>query len=355
MTVKTKPQARLKRRRRVRAKVRGTAERPRISVFRSNRGISAQLIDDDAGRTLAAVNWTEAELRELAADRAGASRPASCSPSGRKAAGVAAAVFDRGGYQYHGRVKALAEGAREGGLTLLVALAATLDSSWHDDRTVSARGPRPPGARRRDQPRRQGGQGRPPLLVHRAGRRRRRARGRRHRLRQGQRGPASRSRRASSAPRRTSIRVPKHGSTITHQTIGVFGAGRVFLKPAAPGTGVIAGGGVRAVLELAGIHDILSKSLGSQNPINLVKATMAGLESLRTPVEVAELRGLSINQVLGLTGESGPTTAEHLSTAATPARRRGSAGSAAEADAPVAAATDARPTPTAPADERGVA
>ncbi len=96
------------------------------------------------------------------------------------------------------------------------------------------------------------------------------------------------------------FRVPKHGSTITHQTTGIFGAGRVLLKPASPGTGVIAGGGVRAVLELAGIHDILSKSLGTQNPINLVKATVAGLRGLRTPAELATLRGLTINQVLGL-------------------------------------------------------
>jgi large subunit ribosomal protein L18 len=115
MTVLTKPAKRLKRRRRVRAKVVGTAERPRISVFRSNRGVFAQLIDDDAARTVASVNWIEPELRGLKPMEQ-AKRAGELLAQRAKAAGVEQAVFDRGGYQYHGRVRALAEGAREGGL-----------------------------------------------------------------------------------------------------------------------------------------------------------------------------------------------------------------------------------------------
>jgi large subunit ribosomal protein L18 len=116
MAVVTKRQARLRRRRRVRARIVGTAERPRLSVYRSNRGVCAQLIDDGKGHTLAAVNWIEPELRKLSAGEQ-AKRAGELLAERGKAAGVETCVFDRGGYQYHGRVRALAEGAREGGLT----------------------------------------------------------------------------------------------------------------------------------------------------------------------------------------------------------------------------------------------
>jgi large subunit ribosomal protein L18 len=117
MSVKTKAQARLKRRRRVRAKISGTAERPRISVFRSNRGIAAQLVDDLAGHTLASVSWTESGLRDLA-PKEQAEQAGKLLAERAKAKGVENAVFDRGGYQFHGNVKAFAEGVREGGLAV---------------------------------------------------------------------------------------------------------------------------------------------------------------------------------------------------------------------------------------------
>src|SRR5829696_413010 len=249
MTVATRPAKRLKRRRRVRAKVTGTAERPRISVFRSNRGVFAQLIDDAAGRTLAAVNWTEDDLKTLPRMEQ-AKRAGELLAERAKAAGVESAVFDRGGYRYHGRVRALAKGARRFSFTALVVVG--------DENGIVGAG--------------YGKANEVPLAIQ----------------------------KGVERAKKNLFRVPRHGATITHQTTGVFGSGRVFLKPASPGTGVIAGGGVRAVLELAGIHDILSKSLGSQNPINLVKATIAGLQDLRRPEEIAKLRGLSVDAVLGL-------------------------------------------------------
>ena len=117
MTVQTKEQKRLRRHRRVRAKVIGTAARPRLSVRRSNRGLFAQLVDDESGRTLAAAQWTESDVRSLKPMEQ-ATRVGALLAERAKAAGIERAVFDRGGYRYHGRVKALAEGAREGGLAI---------------------------------------------------------------------------------------------------------------------------------------------------------------------------------------------------------------------------------------------
>jgi small subunit ribosomal protein S5 len=182
--------------------------------------------------------------------------------------------------------------------------------------------------------------------------------------------------------RKNLIRVPKYGQTITHRIIGRFGAGHVVLRPASPGTGVIAGGGVRAVLELGGVRDVLTKSIGTQNPINLVKATMDGLVRLRRPEEVAELRGLTIPQVLGLqngasadgehldagpvagsddassqAGGESPSSAPPTADAATPDAEAPAAeataeaeGQAAEADAPAAEA-DAPAAEEVPAEE----
>ena len=137
--------------------------------------------------------------------------------------------------------------------------------------------------------------------------------------------------------------VPKHGTTITHESLGRFDAARVFLRPASEGTGVIAGGGVRAVLELAGIRDVLAKSLGTTNPINMAKATVVALQQLRRPEEVARARGKTVAEILPLSARR-PDIGEDArsETPAEPA-------AAAPEEAPV---VEEAPLPTAPTPER---
>jgi small subunit ribosomal protein S5 len=152
--------------------------------------------------------------------------------------------------------------------------------------------------------------------------------------------------------RKNLIRVPKYGQTLTHRIIGRFGAGHVVLRPASPGTGVIAGGGVRAVLELGGVRDVLTKSIGTQNPINLVKATMDGLIRLRRPEEVAELRGLTVKQVLGLDLNGASTNGEHLDAGPVAADDSSSSQAAGEEPSATPPASEATPSDSeAPAAE----
>jgi small subunit ribosomal protein S5 len=164
--------------------------------------------------------------------------------------------------------------------------------------------------------------------------------------------------------RKNLIRIPKYGQTITHKIIGRYGAGHVVLRPASPGTGVIAGGGVRAVLELGGVKDVLTKSIGTQNPINLVKATMDGLINLRRPEQVAELRGLTVAEVLGVASNgstAGPDAASEgpaggggasVLGPSEPAPPAGEAPEASAAEEPAPATTKAeQPAEAAKADE----
>ena len=146
--------------------------------------------------------------------------------------------------------------------------------------------------------------------------------------------------------------VPKHGTTITHEILGRFDAARVFLRPASEGTGVIAGGGVRAVLELAGIRDVLAKSLGTTNPINMAKATVNGLQNLRRPEDVARIRGLTIAQVLPYRAPVEEEPAAVQPEAAAPVEVEAPAPSAAEAEAPPAeTSAEEAPAADAPAEE----
>ena len=284
----TTREARLRRHRRVRGKIRGTAERPRLGVFRSNRGIFAQLVDDDAGKTLASASWTglpksfkgdkTAQAAEVgkrlaeAAKKAGIetrrvrprrlpvprSRQGARRRRARRRTEVLMAIDVQETRELKervveiNRVAKVVKGGRRFSFTALVVIGDEVDRvgvGYGKAREV-------------------------PLAIS----------------------------KAVDDAKKNLFTVPKHGQTITHESLGRFDAARVLLRPASPGTGVIAGGGVRAVLELGGIRDVLAKSLGTTNPINMLKAAEQALRQLRRPEEVAKARGKQITRGAAVQG-----------------------------------------------------
>ena len=282
----TKRDARLRRHRRVRGKVAGTAARPRLAVFRSNAAIYAQIIDDEHGpHARGGVDSRSVARRRQERPRQGGRQAArragegggSRGASSSTAAATCTTAVSRRSPTARAREDCTsrwaADAARSG-------TAASSRSAWSRS-TASRRSsraavasPSPPWWSSATRSTRSASATARPTRSR------------------------SPSRRRSRTRRRTCSRCRSTTNTITHEVLGVFGAGRVMLKPASPGTGVIAGAGARAVLELAGLRDVLAKSLGTSNPINLCRATETALRNLRRPEDVAKLRGKRVDEIL---------------------------------------------------------
>ena len=231
---------RQKRHTRVRGKVSGTSERPRLNVFRSGTNIYAQIIDDTKGVTLVSASSLEKGFEGAGNNCEAAAKVGEAIGQRAKDKGIDTVVFDRGGYLYHGRVMKFSAlvvvGDGKGTVGYGLGKAAEVSEA---------------------------------ILK------------------------------GIANAKKNLQKVVLAETTIPHEVIGIFGAGKVLLKPAPVGTGVLAGGAVRAVMEAAGISNIRAKCLRSNNPQNVVKATMQGLLSLRGPEEVARIRGKSVEEIVG--------------------------------------------------------
>ena len=264
-----------RRQRRVRGKISGTAERPRLRVTRTNANIYAQIIDDSKGSslTLVSASTLEAEFKgthtsnKEAAEKVG-------QLVGKRAieAGITKVAFDRGGRIYHGRVKALADGARAAGLEFeeRVVYINRVSKTVKGGRRMSLVALVVVGDGKGNVGVGMGKSAEVPMAIS----------------------------KASLDAKKNMFHVPvTEEGTIPHEVIGHFGAGRIIIKPAVEGTGVIAGGAVRPLFELAGIKNVLSKSLGTDNGLNIIKAAVEGLKELSSPEDVAARRGLTVSEM----------------------------------------------------------
>ena len=277
----TKIERRIKIKYRVRNKVSGTPERPRMSVFRSNKQIYVQVIDDLSGKTLAAASSLgmeacpkkeqAAKVGELIAKKA-------------QEAGITTVVFDRNGYLYHGRVKEVADAARNGGLMAVNNRVKITNDIELKDRLVAIN---------RVTKVTKGGRtfsfsaivvvGNEDGIIG---------------WGLGKAGEVTAAiAKGVEAAKKNLTRVPVLKGTVPHEQSAKFGGAEVFIKPASTGTGVVAGGAMRAVLESVGVTDVLAKSKGSSNPHNLVKATIKALGEMRDARMVAQNRGVSLDKV----------------------------------------------------------
>ena len=282
----TKIERRIKIKYRVRNKISGTPERPRLTVFRSNKQIYVQLIDDLSGKTLAAASSLGLETMPK---KEQASKVGELIAKKAQEAGITTVVFDRNGYLYHGRVKEVADAARNGGLKFYMIMAVYNRVKITNDIELKDR----LVAINRVTKVTKGGRtfsfsaivvvGNEDGIIG---------------WGLGKAGEVTAAiAKGVEAAKKNLTRVPVLKGTVPHEQTAKFGGAEVFIKPASTGTGVVAGGAMRAVLESVGITDVLAKSKGSSNPHNLVKATILALNEMRDARTVAQNRGISIEKV----------------------------------------------------------